>query len=133
MASHSVPGVYGRRPDVFDRHIEEMPPHRAVLGAVEAKLMTQVPPRLPVREIAAGGVFAATLPSEHFPDFLLGSSLFRSLHLPGLARAYGDFFNRISYHYHVYPLETWRTKLEAAGLRVVEHRYYFSAAAHRAL
>jgi SAM-dependent methyltransferase len=214
MASRSAPGVDGRKPDLFDKHIDEMPPHRAVLRAVEAKLMSKVSLRHPVLDIGAGdghfasvtyrelidagvdlrfrdllvarsrpgvyrltsvasgtalpfrdgafgtvlancvmehipdleaalgevsrvlapgGVFAATLPSEHFPDFLLGSSLFRFLHLPGLARVYGAFFNRISYHYHVYSLETWRTKLETAGLQIVEHRYYFSAAAHRAL
>ncbi len=214
MAKPGSSGGTGRKPDFFDRHIKEMPPHRAVLRAVEAKLMGRVPLRHPVLDIGAGdghfasltyeepidfgvdvrlqdlrvaaarpgayrslamasatalpfrdgvfgtvvsncaiehisdleaalaevsrvltlgGMFAATLPSEHFPDFLMGSSLFRALHLPGLARAYGAFFNRISYHYHVYSPKIWREKLAAAGLQMVEHRYYFSAAAHRAL
>ena len=83
------------------------------------------------RVLRPGGTFAATLPSEHYPDYLLGSTLFRKLGLRGLGRAYGRFFNRISYHYHVYPPEVWRSKLAAVGLAVLDQRYYFSAAAHR--
>jgi len=84
------------------------------------------------RVLAPGGTFATTLPSEHFPDFLLGSTILGRLGFRTLSRAYGDFFNRISHHYHVYPPEVWRRRLDEHGLRVVEHRYYFSAAAHRA-
>lgn len=83
------------------------------------------------RVLRPGGVFAATLPSEHYPDYLLGSTVFRKLGLAGLGRAYGDFFNRISHHYHVYPPAVWFAKLAAVGLVVDEHAYYFSAAAHR--
>jgi SAM-dependent methyltransferase len=89
-----------------------------------------------LREIARvlrpGGTFAATVPGEHFPDWLLGSTLARRLGLNGLAAAYGNFFNSISHHYHIHPPAWWDDKLAAAGLRVVEHRYYFSAQAHRA-
>ncbi len=88
-----------------------------------------------LREIARvlrpGGTFATTLPSEHFPAFLLGSTLFRKLGLGSLGQAYGRFFNRISYHYHVYPPEEWRRRLAAVGLMAEEQTYYFSAAAHR--
>ena len=45
---------------------------------------------------------------------------------------YGEFFNRILHHYHVYAPETWRRKLAHYGLEVVDHRYDFSAQAHRA-
>ncbi len=89
-----------------------------------------------LREIARvlrpGGTFATTLPSEHFPEWLLGSTTARRLGFDGLAVAYGNFFNTISHHYHVHPPQWWDEKLSAVGLRVVEHRYYFSTEAHRA-
>ncbi len=84
------------------------------------------------RVLRPGGAFATTLPSEHYPDFLLGSTLLREVGLHGLSRRYGDFFNNISHHYHVYPPEEWRRRFDAVGLDVVEHFYYFSPAAHRA-
>lgn len=83
------------------------------------------------RVLAPGGAFATTLPSEHFADFLLGSTLLRALRLRGPARAYGQFLNSISKHHHVYPPRVWRVHLERAGFRVVEHHYYFSPRAHR--
>lgn len=78
-----------------------------------------------------GGLFATTVPSEHFADYLLGATALRRLGLRGAAAGYGRFFNRISHHYHVYPLSTWREKLASAGLEVLETVDYFSAAAHR--
>jgi SAM-dependent methyltransferase len=83
------------------------------------------------RVLRPGGTFAATLPSEKFPEFLLGSTLFRKLGLRKLSQAYGSFFNRISYHYHVHQPAVWRKWLTAVGLVVEEQTYYFSAAAHR--
>ncbi len=200
-------------PDELTRHLREMAPHRALLRAVEARLMGQVPLVHPVldigcgdghfasiawqepidvgldpmdrdlreaatrvpdvyrevvkgdatampfedgafatvvsncviehipdidaalREIARvlrpGGTFATTLPSERYPEFLLGSTVARRLGLRRLSRAYGAFFNRISHHYHVDPPEVWTQRFDAVGLDVVEHTYYFSPAAHR--
>lgn len=207
------PAATDAHPDFLRRHLEEMPLHRAILRAVEAKLMSQVPLRPPVldigtgdghfaaatyrqpinvgvdvlsrdleeaarrpgvyrwvarasatalpftdsafntvvsncviehipdlgatlgeihRVLAPGGQFATTLPSEHFPDYLLGSTALRRLGLQGLSAAYGAFFNRISHHHHVYPPEEWRRRLSEAGFRLVAHQYYFSAEAHRA-
>ncbi len=75
-------------------------------------------------------LFATTLPSEHYPDFLLETTALRRLGLAGAGRAYGRFFNRISNHFHVHPPEEWRRRLAAVGL-IVGHAYYFSPAAHR--
>jgi SAM-dependent methyltransferase len=83
------------------------------------------------RVLKPGGIFATTLPSEHYPEYLLGATLFRKLGLTGLSRAYGSFFNRISIHHHVLPPEEWRRRVEAAGLHAEVQTYYFSAAAHR--
>ncbi|HEY7035493.1 MAG TPA: class I SAM-dependent methyltransferase [Thermomicrobiales bacterium] len=83
------------------------------------------------RVLRSGGTFATTLPSEHYPEYLLGATAAQRVGLTGLGRAYGSFFNRISHHEHVDPPEVWRERLAAVGLEVVEHSYYFSAAAHR--
>ncbi len=97
-------------------HIED---NRAVLAEIS-------------RVLRPGGTFATTLPSEHFAALLLGSTILRRFGLRRLSTKYGSFFNRISYHHHVYGPDEWRRRLEAVGLRVVEQHYYFSARAHRA-
>jgi SAM-dependent methyltransferase len=98
--------------------IEHIPDNNAVLREI-------------ARVLKRGGAFAATLPSEHFGEYLLGSTAFRRLGLRRLEQGYGEFFNRISHHYHVCPPAVWRERLTAAGLVVEEQTYYFSAAAHR--
>jgi SAM-dependent methyltransferase len=84
------------------------------------------------RVLRPGGTFATTLPSEHFGEFLLGSTLLRRIGLPRQALRYGRFFNQISHHHHIEPLCVWHDRLEAVGLEVVDEQYYFSPQAHRA-
>ncbi len=84
------------------------------------------------RVLRPGGTFATTLPSEHFGDFLLVSTVLRRLGANRLAASYGRFFNRISHHYHVDAPDVWRARLAAVGLDVVDQQYYFSPRAHRA-
>jgi SAM-dependent methyltransferase len=78
-----------------------------------------------------GGTFAATVPSEHFSDYLLGSTLLRRLGSRRLSQAYGGFFNRISNHRHVSPPSVWKARFQSVGLEVDEHTYYFSVRAHQ--
>ncbi len=84
------------------------------------------------RVLRPGGTFATTLPSEYYPEYLLGSSAFHKLGLNRPSAAYGDFFNKISYHYHVDPPGVWEARLERVGLTMTEHAYYFSRQAHYA-
>ncbi len=73
-----------------------------------------------------GATCVVTVPSEHFPRYLLGSSLFEAVRLKPAAKAYGAFMNRVSRHVHIEPPSTWSQWLEGAGFRILDWRYYFS-------
>ena len=200
--------------DYFTRHLQSMPPHRAILRAVECKLMGAVPLAPPVLDIGCGdghfasvsytrpvdvgidvreaearealrrgrsvfrsvsladaawlpsadesfatvvsncaiehipgngavlaeigrvlrrgGTFAATLPSVHFAEYLMGATVLRRIGLRRPSERYGRFFNVISKHHHVYDEQEWKHRFANAGLNMVEHQFYFSARAHRA-
>ena len=83
------------------------------------------------RVLQPGGFFAFTVPSPNYERFLLGYSIPQALRLGALARAYGAFMTRISYHYHYYSPEEWSRRLAGNGLTVREWRYYGSPATHR--
>jgi len=95
-----------------------------------AEIARVLRPPDPARGIA-GGVLAITAPSEHFGTFLFGSTLFRRLRLPVLARGYASWLNRLSHHFHVDPPEVWAQRFARVGIDVEERFYYFSAQAHR--
>ena len=78
------------------------------------------------RVLRPGGVAVITVPSEHFPEFLLGTTILRRLGLRGVADAYSRFMNRVSRHVHIEPPSTWQHWVEDAGMDVEEWRYYYS-------
>jgi glycosyltransferase involved in cell wall biosynthesis/SAM-dependent methyltransferase len=85
-----------------------------------------------VRVLQSGGRLILTTPSDRFADMLLGASLLGGLGLGRAAKAYGEWFNRRSRHYHTDSPETWLRRLEELGLRVERWQYYLTPRAHRA-
>lgn len=130
-----VPDVYL---DVVKASATELPfPDESFATVVSNCVIEHIPDvDVVMREIGRvlrpGGTFATTLPSEHYPEFLLGSTIARRLGVQRLATGYGNFFNRISHHYHVDPPQVWRARLEEVGLEIERHSYYFSKEAHHA-
>jgi len=142
IMARDLPEAAARRPEVYREVLyasgTELPFPDESFNTVVSNCVIEHIPDLDalLREISRvlkpGGTFATTLPSEYYPEYLLGATLFRNVGLPKVGAAYGAFFNRISHHYHVYPPEMWRARLATVGLELIEHVYYFSPAAHRA-
>ncbi len=96
-----------------------------------------VDPRPILKEMArvsrAGADCYVTVPSEHFPRYLFGSSVLDSVGLRRPADAYARFMNRVSRHIHIEPPATWQAWLAEAGFEVADWRYYFSRLSTMAL
>ena len=85
------------------------------------------------RVLRPGAPFYFCVPGDHFLPFLSIGRALDALRLRPVADAYRRFFNRISRHYHCDDAETWRARLERAGL-VLDRRWpYFSRGALTAL
>lgn len=78
------------------------------------------------RVLRPGGVAVITVPSEYFPQYLLGTTVLNGLRIKKGAEAYARFMNRISRHVHIEPPATWQRWIEDAGMVVEDWRYYFS-------
>ncbi len=74
------------------------------------------------RVLRPGGRFVFCVPSENFLPFLSISRGLRQVGLSGPARS-------ISRHRHCDTPAVWQARLDAAGLRLVKHWYYFSQGA----
>jgi ubiquinone/menaquinone biosynthesis C-methylase UbiE len=83
------------------------------------------------RVLRPGGRFLG-VPSHRFADMLLVPTVFRACGLSQLAKAYGDWFNRHSRHFHTYDPQHWERLLAAHEFQVEHWEYYLTAAAHRA-
>jgi SAM-dependent methyltransferase len=84
------------------------------------------------RVLRPGGVFACTVIGDRFSELLTDARAWRRFGLARAHRAYVDWFNRKSVHYHFDSPETWRHRFESAGLRVERWRYYVSPKAAKA-
>ena len=84
------------------------------------------------RVLRPDGRLLITAPSHRFAEMLLGSTVLRRVGAHRLSRAYGDWFNRHSRHFHTDDAETWIARLERHGFIVERCHYYLSAAALRA-
>ena len=107
-------------------------------SVISNSVLEHIPqPDRALREIArilrSGSLFAFTVPSEYFREFLGVSAVMSRMQFYSMARGYQRFFDRISRHYHYYSLREWRGFLEEAGFEIQGHRYYFSRQALRAL
>lgn len=83
------------------------------------------------RVLKPGGVFAITTPSDHFAEYLFVSTTLRNIHIKAAARAYENFFNRISRHYRTDSPEVWTKRLASLNFRVTECHTYFTASSSR--
>jgi SAM-dependent methyltransferase len=116
----------------------EMPFPSASFGSVVSNCVFEHIPDVErtVLEIARvlrpGGVFACTVIGERFSEFLTDARAWRRLGLEGARRAYLDWFNRKSIHFHFDPPRRWAERFESAGLSVGRWRYYLSPRAARA-
>jgi ubiquinone/menaquinone biosynthesis C-methylase UbiE len=81
------------------------------------------------RVLKPGGLLVFTTTSQHYAEYLFFPTLFRRLALKRWAKAYEDYFNRISRVYRNDSAQTWSERLERAGFRVIECHEYFSRSA----
>lgn len=77
------------------------------------------------RVLRPGGLFVASVVGNRFPRDLLGSWLLERIGLD--SRFYGDWFNRISYHFNTLSRTEWSERFARAGFSVVAVRPYLSS------
>lgn len=118
--------------DLAQSDARRLPFKEGVFGSVisNSTLEHTGDPRAILREMARvlepGGVAIVTVPSEHFPEFLLGTTLLRKLRMKRGADLYSRFMNRVNRHIYVEPPSTWQSWIEDAGMFVEDWRYYYS-------
>ncbi len=108
--------------------LEHIPDVEAVLAEISRVLQSPDP-----TTGRPGGRFIFCVPGDRFTELLFFPRCFRRLRLEGAARAYERLFNRISRHRHCDDPDTWRARLEGAGLQINRWFPYFSARANCAL
>jgi SAM-dependent methyltransferase len=83
------------------------------------------------RVLQESAYFVFTVPAGDYTDYLLGTHIFRSLHLHAFEKLYSRYFDFISRHIHSLSHDGWIQKLETIGFEVVDSRDYFSREAMR--
>jgi SAM-dependent methyltransferase len=85
------------------------------------------------RVLRPGAPFYFCVPGDNFLPFLSIGRALDALRLHSLGDAYRRAFNRISRHHHCDDAETWRRRLQGAGLQLDRWWPYFSRGALTAL
>lgn len=85
------------------------------------------------RILVPGAPFVFTVPNPGYEGMLSVAFFLRRLRLHSLARAYQNWFNRMSRTENLFYEEEWEQRLGHAGFDIVETTRYFSPSALRAL
>lgn len=83
------------------------------------------------RVLRPGGALVITVVGERFADSLFWPQALRRLGLESAARAYGRWFNRISYHFNTLSKAEWTARLGEAGFHVEKWTSYLRPDAMR--
>jgi len=78
------------------------------------------------RVLKPGALFAFCVPNHRFNESLSVSISLEKIRLSSLARAYRNFFARISRHRHLDSPEVWNERLKQAGFILEKHWVFFS-------
>jgi len=78
------------------------------------------------RVLQEASYFVFTVPAGDYEDYLLGTHIFRLLHLLVFEKLYRRYFSYISRHIHYLSYGAWVQKLNTIGFEVVSFRHYFS-------
>lgn len=111
---------------------DEIPFPDAYFGsAISNSVLEHIPDLDPVmREMARvlkpGAQFVFCVPNHQFLPNLSVAKFLDTIHLKGLARAYRNFFNRISRHHHCDDPKVWEDRLNRAGFTIERYWHYFS-------
>ncbi len=100
-------------------------------SAVSNSVLEHIPDLEPVlvemaRVLKPGAPFVFCVPNQNFLPNLSVARFLDRIGWRAAARAYRQFFNRISRHHHCDAPEIWIARLESAGLEVVHWWHYFS-------
>lgn len=79
------------------------------------------------RVLKKRGRLIITVPSSYLTDYLIGTNFFKYLKLDFLARIYGNFFNSLFKHYHLYTHRQWERILNGYSLKLIDHKYYHTS------
>lgn len=106
--------------------------------AVSNSVLEHIPDLEPVlkdlaRILKPGGIFLFTVPNQRFLGTLSIARWLDRIGWQSLAKAYRDFFNRISRHHHCDSPVVWSERLQRAGFELISWRDYFSPEALHAL
>lgn len=99
-------------------------------SVISTSVLEHIPDINPViREVSRilkpGGKFVFCVPNHRFPEKLWGRKVLNTFGLRRLGESYARFFNRIARHAHTDPPSVWQTRLEIAGMELIDTWDYF--------